>query len=160
MSGSLTLPFRSSSILTYETSSPQNLKCDQMREENTQKHAERTMLDIQLHGEKTPTSIQDVNSSGQRTSVRAAAWHLLNLKVVVQGHEIEVFEYAIGLTILINAVMIGIESNISLEHENSSGETIYDIQTFNKVEGLFLSIYYMELLVRWLAGGHKAMCKS
>eukprot|EP00913_Durusdinium_trenchii_P035165 g32897.t1 len=61
------------------------------------------------------------------------------------------FEYATGLLILVNIILIGVEAEMSAQHRDTSWAT--------ELERGFLTIYTAELLLRFVVGG-MPMCRN
>jgi len=92
---------------------------------------------------------------GKIAFLRHKARSIVESKVVCcKEREFILFDYIVGAVILFNAICVGIESNLSLQNLNMDPEEIaYNLQTLENLEYVFLSIYYVELFLRFFAGG-------
>jgi len=90
---------------------------------------------------------------------RNVARYILTSKCIVNDREYAVFENVMGLIIFANAILVGMESNWTLRHMNhpDNHDINFDLSTFNTLEIIFLGIYYMEIILRFISGGLKAL---
>jgi len=81
------------------------------------------------------------------------AKRFLGWNMLVRGHKVQIVDYVLGVVILLNAFCIGLEVDSSLWEMNNPNEVASSNHVYRTLETLFMIVYCMEILLRFLAGG-------